>query len=55
MAAHEIDRPVALLASPVRAVDFVGVTLIEFFDPIRRFVGSCFNWGKKAISEASRY
>jgi len=40
--ADKIDRPLALLASPVSLVDFVGVMLIEFFDPIGRFVGSCF-------------
>jgi hypothetical protein len=41
--AHKIDRPLLLLASPVRAVDFVGVTLNEFFDPICRFVAPCFS------------
>ena len=41
-AAHKIDRPLALLASPVCPIDFVGMTLIEFFDPICRFAARCF-------------
>jgi hypothetical protein len=50
MAAHEIDRPITLLTSPVSSVDFVSGCLIEFLDPICRSVGSCFNWGKIPIS-----
>jgi hypothetical protein len=41
-AAHHIDRPLALLACPVRAVDIVGDSPIEFFDPICRFAAPCF-------------
>jgi len=54
-AAHDINRPLAFLAIPVRLVYLVGDCLIEFFDPICRSVASCFAWGKISVSEASRY
>jgi hypothetical protein len=52
IATHQINRPLALLASPVSLVDAVGVTLIELFDPICRSAASCFDCGKILVSEA---
>ena len=40
--AHELEGPVALLASPVSPVCFIGGCMIEFFDPICRSAASCF-------------